>query len=248
VRSGWRRRGQRGTDPLASNPDEVESALGYRFRDRARLAEALTHSSVLGGRSSRARTYERLEFLGDRVLGLIVAHLLIERFPEDAEGDLTQRQVAMVRQESLAEVAGGLGLGRWIRTAPSEAATAAGHRPAMLADCCEAVIGAIYLDGGFAAAQTFVTRLWAPMIETVQTPPRDAKMALQEWAHARSLAPPVYRVVATAGPDHAMTFTVEVALADRPPQTASAGTKRAAERAAASQMLQRIAEDGHERA
>lgn len=227
---------------------ELEAVLGYRFREPARLDEALTHGSVLGAHGRRDRTYERLEFLGDRVLGLVVAHLLLERFPEDAEGALTQRQVAMVRQDSLAEVAAGLGLGQWVRTSASEAAQAGPMRPAMLADCCEAVIGAIYLDGGFAAAQAFVMRLWAPLIETVQTPPRDAKMALQEWAHARALEPPAYRIVAMAGPAHAATFTIEVTLADQPPQTASAATKRAAERAAAAKMLEKIAVDNHARA
>lgn len=225
----------------------IEAALGYSFRDPGMLDEALTHGSVLGANRRPRRTYERLEFLGDRVLGLIVAHLLVQRFPDDAEGALTQRQVAMVRQESLAAVATSLGLGQWIRTSASEGDGGAKRRPAMLADCCEAVIGAIYLDGGFPAAQQFVTRLWSPLIETVQTPPRDAKMALQEWAHARSLEPPAYRVVATAGPAHATTFTVEVALPGRGPQTASGATKRAAERAAAAMMLERIALDDHAR-
>jgi ribonuclease-3 len=211
------------------------------------LEEALTHGSFLGGTRSPKRTYERLEFLGDRVLGLIVAHLLVQRFPDDAEGALTQRQVAMVRQESLAAVATSLGLGRWIRAATGEGGGPARRRPAMLADCCEAVIGAIYLDGGFAAAQLFVARLWTPLIEEVETPPRDAKMALQEWAHARSVAPPAYRVVATAGPAHATTFTVEVSLAGRQPQTAAGATKRAAERAAAAMLLERIATDDHPR-
>jgi ribonuclease-3 len=222
----------------------LETLLGHRFHEPALLAEALTHGSVLGSGDRRARTYERLEFLGDRVLGLIVAHLLLDRYPDDAEGALTQRLGALVRRESLAAVAAGLGLDRWLHTAPSEAGRPG---PAMLADCCEAVIGAIYLDGGFAAAQAFVTRYWSPLVEAVQVPPRDAKMALQEWAHARSLQPPAYRVVATAGPAHATTFTVEVALPGRMPETASAGTKRSAERAAAALMLERIAADDRAR-
>jgi ribonuclease III len=240
------RRTGAGAAPLGTA--DLETALGYRFREPGRLEEALTHSSMSGARGKRVRTYERLEFLGDRVLGLIVAHLLIERFPEDAEGALTQRQVAMVRRESLAAVAAGLDLGRWVRTSPSEAGAAAKRRPGMLADCCEAVIGAIYLDGGFSAAQDFVTRHWTPLIETVQTPPRDAKMALQEWAHSQALEPPAYNVVATMGPAHATTFTVEVTLAGRPSQLASAATKRAAERAAAAMMLERIAFDDVARA
>ena len=222
----------------------LEERLGHRFQSPHLLDEALTHGSVLGSPGAGGRTYERLEFLGDRVLGLIVAHLLLERFPEDAEGALTHRLVALVRRESLAAVAKGLDLGRWLRTSASEAGTV---QPAILADCCEAVIGAIYLDGGFAAAQAFVARHWGPLIETVRVPPRDAKMALQEWAHARALAPPLYRVVGTAGPAHATTFTVEVTLAGRPAQTASAGTKRSAERAAAALMLQRIDADDRAR-
>ena len=233
-----------GSRPPPPDRGALESVLGHRFRRPELLAEALPHGSVLGAGDHRARTYERLEFLGDRVLGLIVAHLLHDRFPADAEGALTQRLVALVRRETLAEVARGLELVRWLQTAPSEAGST---RPALLADCCEAVIGAIYLDGGIEAARGFVTRHWSPLLETVRVPPRDAKMALQEWAHARALAPPAYRVVGTAGPAHAATFTVEVTLAGRPPETAAAGTKRAAERAAAAQMLERIQADDRAR-
>jgi ribonuclease III len=224
---------------------ELETLLGYHFAEPARLEEALTHASTVGANRGRHRprdrSYERLEFLGDRVLGLVVAHLLIERFPNDAEGALTQRQVAMVRQESLAAVAARLELGRWLHLAPSEGEGQRRMRPALLADCCEAVIGAIYLDGGYAPAQAFVTRHWAPMIETVQSPPRDAKMELQEWAQARGLERPAYRIVATAGPAHEMMFTVEVSLKDQTPSQATAATKRAAERAAAALMLQQVA-------
>src|SRR5215207_6211257 len=179
---------------------ELETVLGYSFGDPARLQEALTHASTVGANRGRQRqrnrSYERLEFLGDRVLGLVVAHLLIERFPDDAEGALTHRQVAMVRQESLAAVAARLDLGRWLHLAPSEVDGQRGLRPALLADCCEAVIGAIFLDGGYEPAQSFVARQWGPMIETVQSPPRDAKMELQEWAQARGLERPAYRIVA----------------------------------------------------
>jgi ribonuclease-3 len=236
---------QRRARQRAAPPDRgaLEERLGHRFEAPHLLDEALTHGSALGG-PGIGRTYERLEFLGDRVLGLVVAHLLVQRFPDDAEGALTHRLVALVRRESLTAVATGLDLGRWLRTSASEAGTV---RPAILADCCEAVIGAIYLDGGFSAAQAFVARYWAPLIEMVQVPPRDAKMALQEWAHARALTPPAYRVVATLGPAHATTFTVEVTLAGQDPQTAAAATKRAAERAAAALMLERIQADDQAR-
>lgn len=222
---------------------EIEAALPYAFRAPALLEEALTHASTVRAGHGR-RSYQRLEFLGDRVLGLIVAHLMIERFPDDDEGALTHRHVALVRREALAQVAAAVGLGRWLQAAASETGQAGGLRQAMLADCCEALIGAIYLDGGLEAARTFVTHRWQPLVAAVQSPPRDAKMALQEWAQGRGLERPTYRVVATSGPPHAMTFTVEVDLADQETASAAGSTKRAAERAAAGLMLRRLEEAG----
>ena len=224
---------------------DLEAALGHVFKDLTRLEEALTHASSVrpapgkGGGATR-RSYQRLEFLGDRVLGLVVAHLLVERFPEDAEGALTQRHVALVRREALARVASQLGLQRWVNAGASESLPGGGVRPAMLADCCEAVIGAIYLDGGLEPARAFVARYWEPLVEAMRAPPRDEKMALQEWAQARGLERPSYQVVETAGPAHATTFTVEASLAGQEPVTAAGATKRAAERAAAGLMLERI--------
>ena len=178
-----------------------------------------------------ARSYERLEFLGDRVLGLVVAHLLIERFPDDAEGALTQRQIALVRKESLAEVAAALGLGRWLQVGAQRGRCRGGVRPALLADCCEALIGAIYLDGGLRGGPRVRRRgTGRPMIEAVQSPPRDAKMALQEWAQARGLEPPAYRRRRNRGTGPCHDFTVEVSLADQTAVTATGATKRAAER------------------
>jgi ribonuclease-3 len=231
--------------PPRKRRGDLEAALGHVFKDPARLEEALTHASSVrpttgkGGGATR-RSYQRLEFLGDRVLGLVVAHLLVERFPEDAEGALTQRHVALVRREALARVAVELGLQRWVNAGASESLPGGGVRPAMLADCCEAVIGAIYLDGGLEPARAFVTRYWEPLVEAMRAPPRDAKMALQEWAQARGLERPSYQVVETAGPAHAMTFTVQASLAGQEPVAASGATKRAAERAAAGLMLERI--------
>lgn len=227
----------------------LETALGYAFQDPRPLEEALTHASSLqrprSGGSQAGRSYQRLEFLGDRVLGLAVAHLLIEKFPDAAEGALTQRHTVLVRKESLAEVARQLGLGQWLQVAPSEVDSAGGVRSTLLADSCEALIGAIYLDGGLPAARAFIERHWHPLIEAVQSAPRDAKMELQEWAQARGLQTPVYRVVATSGPAHAMTFTVEVSLVDQTAVTATGATKRIAERSAAALMLQRIAQVPH---
>lgn len=229
---------------------EIEAALGHRFANPRLLEEALTHASLARGAGERGseprRSYQRMEFLGDRVLGLVVAHLLIERHPEDAEGALTHRHVALVCKEALGEVARRLGLERWIQIAASESDAGGRVKPALLADCCEALIGALYLDGGLEAARAFVARYWAPLLDAMRIPPRDAKMALQEWAQARGLDLPVYRVVATEGPAHAMTFTVEVALADRTPVRAAGSTKRAAERAAAGLMLDQLPEPDHD--
>ena len=223
---------------------ELEASLGYRFQDPARLDEALTHASMAGARRRAGRTNERLEFLGDRVLGLSVAHALFDRYPAEPEGLLTRRLVALVRSESLAGVALSLGLGRWLCIAGSEA-DRSGPGPAMLADCCEAIIGAIYLDGGFAAAQEFVLRHWAPLFEATRDLQRDAKSVLKEWADARGPAGPSYRVVGRVGPEHAVTFTVAVSVDGHPPQTATAATKRAAEQAAAAKLLQLLGESPH---
>jgi ribonuclease III len=227
---------------------ELEAVLGHRFARRSLLEEALTHPSVVGANRAPERryprTYERLEFLGDRVLALVAAHLLIEQFPTDAEGALTRRLNAMVRMESLATIGAKLGLERWVRVDASGLDVGGRPRPALLADCCEALIGAIYLDGGFAAAREFVLAHWTSMIEVVQSASRDAKTGLQEFAHAQGLEPPAYRIVETEGPAHAMTFTVEVCLSGQPPQQAVARSKRAAEHAAAALMLARAREAG----
>ena len=224
----------------------LEAALGHRFRDPALLAEALTHPSATGRHGRRKRSYERLEFLGDRVLGLLVAHLLIERFPEDAEGALTHRQVALVQEGALAQVAERLGLGRWLEVARSEAEGGGRERPALLADCCEALIGALYLDGGLEAARGFVASEWEPFLAGVATPPRDPKMALQEWAQGRGLEPPAYRLLATDGPPHAPRFTVEAGLPGFPPAVGEGRSKRAAEREAARRLLDHVVVHGRD--
>ena len=237
--------------PTGYRLTDLEATLDYTFTQPQLLEEALTHPSAAPARrgavGQRRRSYQRLEFLGDRVLGLIVAHLLIERFPDDAEGALTNRQVALVRREALAEVAERLGLGRWVQASLSSAESVGASRTAILADCCEALIGALYLDGGLAAAQRFVVEHWRPLIEAGGVaPPRDAKMALQEWAQGRGMDRPVYTVVETTGPAHATVFTVEVRLSEQAPITASGSTKRAAERLAATRMLERLQEVPHD--
>ena len=226
--------------------EQLSEVIGYRFVRCELLAEALTHPSALVPEARRRRSrmpakrgYERLEFLGDRVLGLVVADCLWRRFAGEPEGDLTRRHTHLVRREALARVADTIGLGRHLVLSRAEAAAGAAN-PGILADACEALIAAIYLDGGFEAASTFVRRFWAPLIDEMEEPPRDPKTALQEWAQARGLALPAYELVATSGPDHRPLFTVRVRVVGADPTTATASSKRNAEAKAAAMLLDRL--------
>jgi ribonuclease-3 len=223
--------------------------IGHQFARPALLAEALTHSSALSPlyqgrrrvrRAAPPRNYERLEFLGDRVLGLVVADLLWRRFDTEPEGPLTQRHAQLVRRETLASVAAEIGLDSHLVLSPAEAAAGAARNPAILADVLEAVIAAIYLDGGFAAAFAAVERLWGPRIAEMEKPPRDPKTILQEWAQGRGLQLPAYELVETTGPDHARQFTVAVRVAGHDEASATASSKRAAETAAAAALIERL--------
>jgi len=222
--------------------------LRHRFARPELLREALTHPSALPQRPDRRRSrrapprhYERLEFLGDRVLGLVIAELLWRRFDSEAEGPLTRRHGELVRRDTLAAIAREIGLDRFVRLSPAEAASGRARSPSVLADVLEAVIAAIYLDGGFTAAVAFVERLWGPRVAAMIKPPRDPKTLLQEWAQGRGLALPAYRLAAASGPDHAREFTVAVRLADNE-ASATASSKRAAEAAAAAALLARLAQ------
>ena len=235
--------------PIETSAEAPDFALviGHEFARPELLSEALTHPSALvpeRGRGRRAkpvrRGYDRLEFLGDRVLGLVVADLLWRRFEDEAEGLLTRRHTHLVRRETLARVAETIGLGRHLVLSRAEAAAGAAANPAILADACEAVIAAIYLDGGFAAAAAFVRRLWEPLIAAMDEPPRDPKTALQEWAQARGLGLPHYQLVATSGPDHAPQFTVAASIAGGDAAVATASAKRTAEAGAAAALLSRL--------
>ena len=200
--------------------EELRHIIGYEFACRELLEEALTHGSALVPKRRRRRStpvkrdFERLEFLGDRVLGLVVADYLWRRFEGEPEGDLTRRHTHFVRREALVRVAETIGLGRYIALSRAEATAGAAGNPGILADACEALIAAIYLDGGFEAASTFVRRFWEPLMDEMEEPPRDPKTALQEWVQARGLALPTYDLVATSGPDHAPIFTVMASVGD----------------------------------
>lgn len=220
------------------DPAELEEILSYRFKDGGLLNRALTHSSLK--KSSNDPSYERLEFLGDRVLGLIIAELLIEQFPDSAEGKLAPRLAALVSGSTLAEVARTLGLGDFIRMTDGEAAAGTNDRASVLADCCEAVIGSVYRDGGLEPATALVRRFWEPLVEKVE--PKVAKTELQEWAQGRGLPLPKYTVIDRQGPAHAPEFTVELEIAAQDPVRATGSSKQAAEQAAAASMLKIVQE------
>jgi ribonuclease III len=217
----------------------LESRIGYRFSDPALLTCALTHISALKGPRNRAGSYQRLEFLGDHVLGLVISDMLFRSFPRADEGELSRRLADLVRKETCAEIAGTIELGAAIKLGSSEANAGARKRPAILADVCEALIGAVYLDGGYASAAALVERLWHERMQAKAQPLRDPKTVLQEWAQARGLPTPAYSEVARSGPDHSPIFRVAVQLPHFAPAEGSGRSKRAAEQAAAAAMLSR---------
>ncbi len=221
--------------------DDLARRLGHRFENPRLLREALTHPSAAG---KPAQSYERLEFLGDRVLALIVSDLLLARFSREAEGALARRLAALVRRETLAEVAEAFGLGECLILAKAEQESGANANPALLADACEALIGALYLDGGLEAARAFVEPRWTPLLEAERTPPQDAKTRLQEWAQGRGLPLPAYRERRREGPPHEPVFTIEVSVVGHRPAEGEGRSKRLAEQAAAKRLLNRLGEAG----
>jgi ribonuclease-3 len=218
----------------------LEARLGYNFRQPERLAQALTHSSAA---ERRVESNERMEFLGDRVLGLVVAEMLLETFADEEEGDLGYRFTALARREALARVARDIDLGGYIRLSEGERDTGGAEKDGVLANACEAVIAALYQDGGLDPAAAFIRAYWRPMLEEDPNPRKDPKTALQEWAQAAGRPLPQYRVISREGPDHAPEFTVEVSLAGEDAVTGTGAAKRAAEQAAAETLLARLGED-----
>lgn len=217
----------------------LDAILGYRFTRSDLPREALTHRSALQGNrpgsGATGTSNERLEFIGDRVLGLLIAEWLAERFPDEQEGDLGRRLASLVSQPVLAQVADTIGLGEALSVAPGEARAGVKRRATVLADALEAALGAIYLDGGLEPAREFVRRAWDRAMSTQEAPPKDAKTALQEWAQKRGLELPSYTVSARSGPPHAPVFEVTVSIGNWR-GTGTAGSKRAAEQLAAEQL------------
>ncbi len=216
-----------------------EQRIGYRFKDHALLEQALTHISALSGARNRAASYQRLEFLGDHVLGLVVSDMLFRAFARADEGEMSRRLADLVRKEACADVGRAIDLGAAIRLGASEANAGGRGRTAILADVCEALIGAVFVDGGYPAAAALIERLWSERMRTPARPLRDSKTVLQEWAQARGLPTPAYREVERKGPDHDPEFRVTVELPDLAPAEGLGRSKRAAEQAAAAAMLTR---------
>jgi len=218
--------------------DDLEARLGWRFSDRGLLERALTHASLSGERAD-ARDLERLEFLGDRVLGLLAAEALWRRFPEMSEGDLAPRLNALVRKETCAEAARAFELGPHLRLAKSEADAGGRDRDTILGDVCEALLGALYIDGGLDAAAVVFDLFWRPNLDALAGRWRDAKTVLQEWAQGSKRGAPAYEVVETRGLAHAPHFVVDVSVPGKKPARGEGGSKRAAQTAAAEALLRR---------
>ncbi len=216
---------------------EFQARLGHEFARPDLLTEAVTHGSAAG--PARANN-QRLEFLGDRVLGLVMARALLAADPDASEGQLAPRYNALVRKETCADVARAIALGDVLRLGRSEMLSGGRRKDALLGDALEAVIAAVYLDGGIEVAERLVLRLWGERIGGVEADARDPKTSLQEWAQARGAPPPDYVELKRSGPDHAPVFTIEARLADGRSARAEAGSKREAQQSAARALLKEI--------
>tara|TARA_R110000824_G_scaffold399843_1_gene606029 strand:+ start:118320 stop:119021 length:702 start_codon:yes stop_codon:yes gene_type:complete len=221
----------------AERPRALEGRLGHSFADLSLLQRALQHSSAQD-RNRNHVSNERLEFMGDRVLGLVIAEWLLDALPSANEGELAVRYNALVRKEACADVATRIDLGRYLVLGPGEDRAGGRKKAAILADACEAVIAALYLDGGLSAARGFIVAEWQPLLSE---PGRatDAKTALQEWSQGKGRGIPTYKAVGRSGPDHAPQFEVQVEINGITPMTGNGNSKRLAEQAAARAVLLR---------
>lgn len=231
----------------SSKPDiqELAGRLGHAFKSLELLEDALTHPSLAGFKQRRtgALPYERMEFLGDRVLGLIIAEWLYLRFPEAKEGELAKRHTALVNRDALGAVALEIGLGKHVRLARGDELSESRKDISTLSDAMEAVIGALYLDGGLESARAFIHRYWQKDVG-IETAPADPKTALQEWAQGRGLPLPDYVDIRHYGPAHAPIFLVSAHVKGFPAVEAEGDSKRAAQKAAAALLLKQLEDFG----
>ena len=215
----------------------LESLLEHQFSDQDLLSMALTHASSASG-----VTYERLEFLGDRVLGLAVAQILYEKFPDEAEGDLARRLAALVQGRTLAQVAQEIDLGAHIQLSESERNAGGAENEHILADVLEAVLGALYLDADFAVCQDVIARLWGDRFYKMDEPPMHPKTWVQEWAQGRGLSLPSYEIIGQTGPDHAPVFEVRLTVDGFEPASAEGRSRQEAEKRAARAFMEKYGE------
>jgi ribonuclease-3 len=219
--------------------EQLEARLGYRFADPELLEKALTHSSAISPSRRVAHSYQRLEFLGDRVLGLVVADMLYRKLPKANEGELSRALNTLVRKETCAQIARELDLGAELNLGEADARTGGARKEAILGDVAEAVIGAVFCDGGLGNAYELVERLFGEHLGQAGHERTDAKTTLQEWAQSKGFEPPAYVEVERVGPDHAPEFTIEVILPGYAPLRATGSSKKLAEHKAAEAFLVR---------
>jgi ribonuclease-3 len=223
---------------MSKTPLEIlQDKIGYQFNNQERLVKALTHSST-----GSSTNYERLEFLGDRVVGLVMAHILFEEFPEENEGDLAKRHAALVQGKTLARLAREIDLGASMQLSDAERASGGADNDNILADGMEGLIGALYMDAGLEISHKILKTLYGDSVYVMLKPPQDPKTALQEWAQARSLPLPNYELVGKEGPDHAPTFAVRVSVQGYPPWTCQGPSRRVTEKQAAGMLLAHLNE------
>jgi ribonuclease-3 len=225
--------------PAPDPVGDLAARLPHRFARPDLLLHALTHRSAADPRKQMLDSNERLEFVGDRVLALLMAEWLAERFPAEREGDLGKRLAVLVAQDALAKIAAALGLAPALRIPPNEERSGVRKRASVLADAVEAILGAIYLDGGLVPARELVRREWAPLLEALARPPVSPKTRLQEWTLGRALGLPEYMTVSSTGPSHSPVFVVRVIAAGREAD-GTGESKRAAEQAAAEKLLAQL--------
>ncbi len=216
--------------------EACEAAIGYRFKNGALLDRAMTHRSATQGKAAEWSN-ERLEFLGDRVLGLVIADALYLRFPTSREGELAPRLNLLVSRDTCAKVGAEIGLGEWLIVDRAERSTGGATKPSLLANATEAVLGAIYLDGGLKPSEKFILLHWKSRLAAAEARPRDAKTSLQEWAQGEGRKAPTYRHEGRTGPDHAPVFTAVVVVDGAPEASGAGASKQEAERAAARALL-----------
>ncbi len=227
---------------------ELQEKLGYQFKNTQLLRTALTHASAIVKHESANEKehryyYEQLEFLGDRVLGLAISHMLYDMFPSEKEGDWAKRHSEAVREQTLAEISEAFNMGDYLFLSSGEQRSGGRKKKTILADVMEAVIAAIYLDSNYEAAQKFIETHWKDVLQRAPMPPEDPKTQLQEWLQAQGLPLPEYKLVSRSGPDHAPQFEVSIEVEGIKPITVTGTSKRRAEKKAAEMIIKEIEKD-----